>query len=874
VSRPEAERVAELVELLVETPVGLWEERVQAECAGDDRLAEEVLALARSAREGEAYLDTLSRRLGLARRPDSPDGLIGSALGPYRLEKLLGRGGQGSVYLAARDDGRMRVRAAVKLVSAGLFSAQARERFFSERQILSGLEHPNIARLFDGGIANDGTPYFVMEYVDGSPIDQYCDKHRLGVRERIELVLQVCAAVGHAHQNLVIHRDIKPGNVLVDGHGTAKLLDFGIAKALGAEGVGFLTSPAQPPPMTVAFASPEQIRGEPLGTGADVYGVGVLLYRLLTGRHPYAVEGRSLDEIHRAICETDPLPPRKSLDERIDPPGDETRPSDTDPSAERIADLRSTSVSRLRRELSGDLASIVLTALRKEPERRYDGIHELAADLHAYLEGRPVSARPDTVGYRVRRFAGRHRVSVAAAAALGLMAAALAVVAVRYTVDTRAYAARIAEESRTTAEVSDLLVEVLRLADPGEGGGDTLTVRAALSRGVEAQRTRLANRPELGARLLSVVARAYTGLGLLTEATPLVQEAIDLYPRRGTMADTVLGQLIVQLGATYQRRGQYADALRELERALELYDEIGADSLLIGGVMSEMQVPLAELGALDSARAVGARGLALRRDRLGASDRSTAATTVRYAQILYRIGEADSAVSLLRDVVAIGETADHPAGDLIAGALNNLGTYLRRRGDFAGAAASYRRALDDYGDWIALDNRHMLRANLATALRFQGDSLGAVAVLTERLDRAREWWPGGHWRVGQAAGDLGNAYLQFGEPERAAPFLREAVATYHELLGPEHRWTALAESALGEALTRVGESAEAERCLLEAYRKLSAVAGPEDEALRTTARRLADLYEGQGRPADAAQYRSMADESHRRRPPAPEDPTR
>ncbi|HXO42325.1 MAG TPA: serine/threonine-protein kinase, partial [Thermoanaerobaculia bacterium] len=368
----------------------------------DQPLAAELRSLLAAHDRGGDFLkeavEQAERALGGGPEPE----LLGRRIGAYRLVRLLGRGGMGAVYLAERADEVFRQRVAIKLLPWALATAEARHRFQLERQTLARLEHPHIARLLDGGETADGLPYLVMEYVDGEPIDQFCQRQDLDLVRRLRLFREVCGAVAHAHRNLVVHRDLKPGNILVTADGAVKLLDFGIAKLLpGAETDGTL-------PLTVAgrllltplFASPEQVRGEPVTTATDVYALGLLLFRLLVGAHPYRFATESPVEVVRVVC--DQPPPR--------------------PSVAATAGAAGLGLPALRRRLRGDLDNIVLKALRKEPERRYASVEALAEDVRRYLEQLPVRARPDTPGYRGAKFARRHRLVLAAAA---LIAASL-----------------------------------------------------------------------------------------------------------------------------------------------------------------------------------------------------------------------------------------------------------------------------------------------------------------------------------------------------------------------------------------------------------------------------------------------------------------
>jgi hypothetical protein len=388
---------------------------LERECGGDRELKAAVSELLAADEEPDALLVPPERRPG----PGAP----GERIGAYRTLRQIGSGGMGAVYLAARDDDAFERQVAVKLVHPAARSREVIHRFEREREIVARLDHPNIARLFDGGATEDGTPYFVMEYVDGAPITRYSDERGLGIRERLELFSTVCAAVEYAHRNLVVHRDLKPSNILVTGQGVVKLVDFGIAKLLDPETVQETRPSALA--LTPEYASPEQIRGGAISTLSDVYSLGMVLYELLAGTRPFSATTSSPLEMARLVCEEEPA-----------------RPSD---------------VSGVK-QLRGDLDNIVLKALHKEPERRYSSVEQFRADIQRYLNGLPVTARKDTVGYRAWRFVGRHRgaVAVSALVVVGLVAAVVvSVSAARMAMRERAVAREQAQEAaaqRTLAE--------------------------------------------------------------------------------------------------------------------------------------------------------------------------------------------------------------------------------------------------------------------------------------------------------------------------------------------------------------------------------------------------------------------------------------
>jgi predicted Ser/Thr protein kinase len=357
-------------------------------CGGDQGLREEVESLLAADIDPEAVLEAAVAEAAGQLRAETEDGavLIGQRIGPYLIVNLVGKGGMGTVYRAVRE-GEFRMEVALKLLKRGTDTDASLRQFRKERQILAALQHPNIARLLDGGATEDGLPYFAMEYVDGSPLLEYA--RPLSIRQRLELFRSVCAAVQYAHQNLIVHRDLKPGNILVTADGTPKLLDFGIAKLVDPESMGHdrtLTA-AGGRRMTPDYASPEQVRGEPVTTATDVYSLGVILYELLTGERPYHLDTRSPEAIERAICSEEPRKP-----------------------------------STWNRQLDPDLDNIVLMTLRKEPQRRYVSVEQLSDDVQRCLEGRPVRARKDTARYRAVKFVNRNK--------LGTIAAALAVLGI------------------------------------------------------------------------------------------------------------------------------------------------------------------------------------------------------------------------------------------------------------------------------------------------------------------------------------------------------------------------------------------------------------------------------------------------------------
>ena len=386
-------------------------------CAGDDELRREVESLLKASEKVGSFIEL--PLLSTRENTDSEfPSLIGQSVGSYRLLREIGRGGMGVVYLAERDDAQFQKRVAIKVVQPGPHSKDLLKRFLRERQILASLDHPNIARLLDGGTTKHGVAYLVMEYVAGTPITRYCDEGNLSITERLKLFRIVCSAAQYAHQSLVIHRDLKPSNILVTAKGEVKLLDFGIAKLLDAD-AAYATSEATSGVhlMTPEYASPEQIRSEPVTTATDVYSLGIVLYELLTGHYPYRFKDRSLPEIIRVICEQEPETPSRAVS-RVEPRTEGGQAMQTAISPETVSRTREGKPEKLCARLSGDLNDIALMALRKDPRRRYPSVEQLSEDIRRHLEGRPVLARKATLVYRASKFIRQYRAAAAVAAAI------------------------------------------------------------------------------------------------------------------------------------------------------------------------------------------------------------------------------------------------------------------------------------------------------------------------------------------------------------------------------------------------------------------------------------------------------------------------
>ena len=538
--------------------------------AGDLELIRAVEALIEGHVADPEFMEVpLARVAGL--EADSVEHSDGEQIGPFKVVRKLGAGGMGQVFLALQEGDGFSRHVALKLIRPGLDQTEILRRFELERRILAGLRHPNIAALIDGGATADGRPWFAMEFVEGQPIDQWCDERKLCVNARVALFRKVCDAVQHAHQNLILHRDLKPGNILVTDQGVPKLLDFGVARLVEPVAVGEAESAAPETRidarmLTPEYAAPEQILGDPVSAATDVFGLGALLFELLTGRRPHESATGAPHATERAVLEDEVARPSTTALK-----GDPQKRTE-------LAGKRGTSPQRLGHRLRGDLDTIVLRALSKEPERRYPSAAAFGDDLERFLKGMPVRARADTLSYRTGKFLRRRAVPVAAAtvAFLALSGATL------YSLDQ---SRRVAAERDKAIEVRSFLLEMFG-ASGADQSGDSLTARALLDRQGASLNTLYANQPELQAEMMTVVAEGYDRLGLLSEADSLVTQALAL--RRSALGQDSpqVAASLSLLGWIRHQRGESEEGRELIGQALQILEDGRASHRAELGVVS------------------------------------------------------------------------------------------------------------------------------------------------------------------------------------------------------------------------------------------------------------------------------------------------
>ncbi len=791
------EEVDRLLEAALDRPVKERAAWLRESTAGDATLCNLVLGLlARLNEESDERLSGPAESVVLGAFPGAEDVAVfedlvpGTLVGRYVIGERLGRGGMATVYAAQRADGTYQQRVALKVLRRGLDTEDLVRRFRNERQILSALVHPNIARLLDGGSLADGRPFLVMELVEGVPITAHADTARLGLRERLSLFLQVVDAVRAAHRRLVVHRDIKPANILVDTDGRVKLLDFGIAKLLEAEG-GITEGGLRA--LTPDYASPEQLSGDPITTGTDVYQLGLLLRELVSGLPPLAGAAHPGDAPLRASRAV-----RLSLDGL--------------PAPEVRAALRRTTAARLAKALGGDLDLILGVALRRDPDERYASANELAADVRAWLEGRPVHAHPESAAYRMRKLVGRHPFLLPGAAAVLLGLSAFIVV-------LRVQGARV-ERERDAAEVASqramatqaFLVDLLRSPDPTEsanqGGRRDITVVEALQRGRARIATELADQPEVRAAVLEAIGRSLSGLGRYEMADTLLREALQVAVGQDGATPERRFELLRAIASNHKDAREFQHADTAFSEALKWYHQShGVPDTALAALLGSLSGIRRELGDLDSAITLAGRAVALQRasgDTVGARFTSALGSL---AFALRGANHLDSAEAVYRDVLRRQQQDGVPHPASVAVTYNNLGYLLKTRGDLAGAEEAYREAYRLARSVLGEGHpgTRTYGNNLASALELEGKLDEVVEIAHASIAAAEREWPRGHWRVGAAYAALGRFFLRHGRASEAIAPLGAAVRSYEATLGARHDWTLVAAVQLGTAQLVAGQ---------------------------------------------------------------------
>ena len=723
-------------------------------------------------------------------------------IGPYKLLSKLGEGGMGEVWLAEQETPRRQV--ALKVIKRGMDSRQVIARFETERQALAVMDHPNIARVIDAGQSEQGLPYFVMEYVKGEPINRYCDRHRLSMRERLELFVQVCDGVQHAHQKALIHRDLKPSNIMVtvqDEKPVPKIIDFGVAKAT-SQRLTERTLFTELGQMigTPEYMSPEQaeMTGVDVDTRSDVYSLGVVLYELLAGALPF--DPKSLREAGLAEIQ------RKIRDE--EPPRPSTRVSTMSERSSAAAEHRRTDSTTLVRRLRGDLDWITMKALEKDRTRRYASPAELGADLLRHLRNEPVTAGPPSAMYRARKFVRRHRAAVVFVSVVEALLVALVIAIAVLSQRVASERDRANAEAATAREVTEFMVGMFEEVDPSRARGNEISAREVLDQGVQRIEDRLEDEPMTRATLLETMGRVYTALGLYDEARPLLDRSVEIREHGSASDPLALATALHDLGRLMHWQGEYEQGFEIAQRAVELRERhLGPGHPDLATALNGLGNFHEKLGRVDEAKATHERAIEIREKALG-PDHADLAQSFHNLAVLYLEDEAfERSEELLRRSIAIEEQQ---------GESHDLATSVH-------VLAILYESMERWDEALAQEER---------ALAMREKMLGPD-----------------HPHVSFSLTTLGNIYRATKRAQTAEPHLRRALgiarASWTVEYG-EYRWIT---RSLAAAISEQGRSREAEALLVDLIAESDAA--ELDGALTPTLNQLGELYRESGRLAEA-----------------------
>lgn len=778
---------------------------IKEAASGDESVKSEVEALLEAHEEAGDFLQDTAFSAKDFFRPEPGASLSGKEIGTYKILAEIGRGGMGVVYLAERADAEFTKRVAVKLIKRGLDTDEIIGRFRNERQILANLEHPNIARLLDGGTTEDGLPFLVMEYVEGLPLNEFCAERDLGLSGKLKIFREVCAAVQYAHRNLIVHRDLKPSNILVDEYGIPKLLDFGIAKLLSAQNINERGQTATNfQVMTPEYASPEQMRGEIVTTATDVYSLGIVLYELLTGGRPFSFRNESLENIVHTICHSEPLKPSSMINSKA---------SGTDMAA----------AKHNPQSLRGDLDNIILMALRKEPERRYSSIEQFAEDIRRYQNGLPVIACEDSYSYRAGKFVQRNKVAAAAITGVGLSLVAGIIATTRQ--------AGFARKQRDKAtRINKFLQKMLSSADPRAVGKDAKIVEV-LRIASESIEKDFAGSPEIVSDLRTTIGLTFLSIGQIESAELHLTEALEIRQRFYGSRNGETAIALSNYGKLLQAKGDLKSAEKFFRQSLQIFrSEKKRDPLDTASVLGNLGYLLLLEGKNDEAKGFLHEKLEIVSRILGKNHSEFAQTLSNLANVYSVMDDKDTAETMHRRALRLTEklfAADHP--DVAAARLHLAITIGPMNPDEAEGlllqSLSSRRKF--YGDghietaWAL----YHLGGIFLRKQRFNEAADSAIEILSWRGSSIPET----HSVVISTLLALGRCFLAIDRPVDAEPLLRECVDLRRKTLPPEHWLIATAEAFLADCLLELGGLDEAGRLLQKSHSVLVKRFGQENE---------------------------------------------
>ncbi len=784
---------------------------------------------------------------------DNSNLFIGKTFGKYKIDKLIARGGMGLVYLGVRDD-EVKQKAAVKIINPGVASGTVIKRFQNERQTLANLNHPNISRLLDGGITDDGIQFLVMEYIDGIPIDEYCDNKKLNIKDRLNLFLKVAAVVQYAHQNLVVHRDLKPNNILITKDGEPKLLDFGIAKILSAEGERFETVTQRGAwNLTPEYASPEQIFGNTITTSSDVYSLGIVLYKLLTGHNPYKIQSVFHSDISRIITQSEPAKPSEIIYKTIVNESEEEK-SKINP--QKISATREGNVDKLYKKLIGDLDNIVSMAIRKEADRRYSSVDHFAEDIKRYLNDKPVLAHQDSFSYRSKKFIKRNKNF--------LIPAAIIFIVINLAVAGFLWQGYIAAKERDIAKleadksnrIKSFLLEMFASPDPNEDGSEVKVIDV-ITDASQKLSNELKDYPQIEAEIRTMLANTYQNLGVYDSAeTELLKSHLITKKVFGnTSVETASSLRSLALIRHY--KGDYEKAENYFKEALAMVRSIESTPSFQTALLLDAYATLvSDKGDLEKSEKLSEEAVKIAESIKGSEDPEVATLKNNLATTYNYLKKLDKAEQLYKESLRVFRKHFGNNSLRVTHSLNNLAFIHIYKKDHHKALPLLKEALeirrrilgDNHPDLILLYSNvgstyfYLNDFENAEKYIFSSLNIGLMNYDSENISLSRSYmWYG---RVLDAKQDY----------KKSLEYLLKAYKIRKRELGEDKQLTLTVKSLCGQTYFNAGNYAEAEKYLLPSFNSLLKVSGKESEATQKTLTALIELYKKIGRTDKVESY--------------------
>ncbi len=824
-------------------------------CKDNPELKKEIEALIEAAKKAEKIWEVSPLQADeMAEGQYSPASFDGKIIGKYKVEKRVGEGGMAVVYSAVRIDNQFSRRVAIKFIKKGMDTEEIVRRFKVEQQTLAGLDHSFIAKIIDGGTTDDDLPFFVMEYIEGIPITEYCDQNKFSVDQRLKLFIQVCSAVNYAHQNLIVHRDIKPSNILITPKGEPKLLDFGIAKLLGNEQNTNTTALTRAGSrlMTVEYASPEQVAGSKITTASDIYSLGILLYELLTGHLPYNFKNKFPYEVEKIITTANPEKPSNIITKQKIILTDDGEINGTSP--EEISNLRNSSVDRLKKRLSGDIDNIILMALRKDPARRYISVQHFSEDINRYMEGRPVTANTDSMFYRANKFIKRHKIGVSVTLMIIFLLISSGIVII--------YQANIAAKERDKANISaaksdqinNFLNEMLFSSDPLIAGKD-LKLTDVLKEASKKINTELKGQPQVEAEVRSTIGQTYESLGMYDDAIYQLGRSLQL-------RDSLFGENNKETAISYNYLAMAYDYKGNLDTAKYLYEKSIKllrhlnDKKKLEEALNDYGTLQIDLYDLNGAKKTFEESLGISLNIYGKESREVATTLNNLAITYDDLYSLDSAELYYNEAIKIDTKLFGDTSVDLANNLNNLAYVYREKGNYNSAESLFTCAYNIRKRILGEDHPDVAvnKLNVGSTYYYLKNYSKAELLINEAINTWTGKLNSDHYYFGNGYAWLGKVQNAEGKYSIAYSNLVKSLQIRKKIYDDKNWLVISTQTDMGISLIGQRKYSEAEKILLDNYNKIKDIKEFDAKTKEKIINTLVNLYAKWGKKTKSEKY--------------------